>query len=156
MTGGELAQFIYADLIQKPIPSPDHVVSLGQLYVILAVVIGFTAAMGLTAIGIKWGVLRFGNKETPTNNHNGLGRMQTPIQICSLCAEHTAEKERSIRNAQEIDALWREYKDLRDSLTRKVDDGFNLLNRSLQKLLVVMAAQPGIQKEKLHGVLGED
>jgi hypothetical protein len=102
-----------------------------SLEVLLGLAVGIAGAWAVFYILTRVGVIQVAT-----------GRPQ-PASMCPLvCAEHAAERERSLANQKAIEKLWTEFGQLRD----KIEDGLDALKDQQQAILMGLV-QAGVIRD---------
>jgi len=133
------------------------------IYIMVAMMFGFAVVAFLVILGFRYGLIRFGGREDhrpavpfnpspytyafPNNN----------LQMCpSTCVEHGTERERSLRNQENIDKLWLELKGLRQEMGQKIDTGFQTMLRGQTQLLTIFADAGMVPKASITRFMNGD
>jgi len=131
--------FAQAAQVVAQSPSVRHV-DFSQLDLFMGLIIGVAFTGILTGIVVwallKAKVLNLGAPVaiiSPTMPCDGTpAEHLLRIQIPRDCNEHKAERERSIRNEENINKLWAKY----DEMTKQIGSGIEMLHANQLKLLV--------------------
>jgi hypothetical protein len=129
---------------------PEHLAIIILVLLVALLVVG--SGKGLSSIIVPFFKKVFGNGSTEVNLNLGgdMGGKPSKESPCSVCGKfdpkdcpfHEAEHERSLRNENDIKALWEQYGKMGDEMRAGFRDVQKCINESQKVIIGALGSRP--------------